>query len=48
MAMTVKWRVGPMDELIALVGVILRAVDVAIKVLAFLKGKAEKSRNHPQ
>jgi hypothetical protein len=36
-----------MDELIALVGVILRAVDVAIKVLAFLKVRKGQEKQKP-
>jgi hypothetical protein len=37
-----------MTELIALFGLILRGVDVAIKVIDLLrKDKAGKTRNHP-
>jgi hypothetical protein len=43
-----RGEVGPMQEIIELVGVILRTIEVVLKVLAFLKGKVEKSRNHPQ
>jgi hypothetical protein len=37
-----------MQEIIELLGVILRTIEVVLKVLAFLKRKVEKNRNHPQ
>jgi hypothetical protein len=33
-------------DVLALIGVILRGIEVILKVLAFLKGKAT-NRNHP-
>lgn len=39
-------EVGPMQEIIEVIGVILRAADIILKVLVLLKGKAIK-RNHP-
>jgi hypothetical protein len=35
-----------MQEIVELIGVILRVIEVILKVLAFLKGKAT-NRNHP-
>jgi hypothetical protein len=40
-------EVGPMQEIIDLIGFILRCVDIILKVLSFFNEKREKSRNHP-